>query len=153
MHNFIFHHVGIATPDIKGSIRFYEELGYTSSDIYDDPEQKAAIALLKRPDGPLLELISPIDKASPVQGWVDRIRCGAYHICYEVNDLEKGMSFLKDRGSLVIYGPVPAIAFGLRHVAFLWGKESGLVELLEKSRSIKVIPKSQKLDCKPWTVS
>jgi methylmalonyl-CoA/ethylmalonyl-CoA epimerase len=137
--DFIFHHVGIATPDIKGSIRFYQELGYTSSEIYNDPEQKAAIALLRRPDGPVLELISPTDKTSPVQAWVDRIRCGAYHVCYEVNELEEGMSFLEDRGSLLVYGPVPAIAFGLRRVAFLWGKESGLVELLEKeSRPLRV---------------
>lgn len=134
MSDFVFHHVGIATPDIKGSIRFYEELGYTSSEIYNDPEQKAAIALLKRPDGPVLELISPTDKASPVQGWVDRIRCGAYHVCYEVNDLEDAMSFLENRGSLLVYGPVPAIAFGLRRVVFLWGKKSGLVEILEKTR-------------------
>ncbi|HEV7398480.1 MAG TPA: VOC family protein [Pyrinomonadaceae bacterium] len=132
MHDFIFHHVGIATSDIKSSIRFYEALGYISSDIYDDSVQKAVIALLKRPDSPLLELISPTDKASPVQGWVDRIRCGPYHVCYEVNNLEEGMSFLKERGSLVVYGPVPAIAFGLRQVAFLWGKDSGLTELLEK---------------------
>ena len=132
IHDFIFHHVGIATADIEGSIRFYEELGYTSSEIYNDPEQKAAIALLQRQNGPILELISPTDKASPVQGWVDRIRCGAYHICYVVDDLEEAMSFLKKTGSVLVYGPVPAIAFGLRRVVFLWGKTSGLVELLEQ---------------------
>jgi methylmalonyl-CoA/ethylmalonyl-CoA epimerase len=141
MHEFVFHHVGIATPDLEGSIRFYEELGYASSEIYNDPEQKAAIALLKRPDGPVLELISPTDKASPVQGWVDRIRCGAYHVCYEVSDLEEATSSLKTRGTLLVYGPVPAIAFGLRRVVFLWGKKSGLVELLERTKLNKELTK------------
>src|SRR5436190_5528955 len=132
IHDFIFHHVGIATADIEGSIRFYEELGYTSSEIYNDPEQKAAIALLQRQNGPIVELISPTDKASPVQGWLDRIRCGASQICYVVDDLEEAMSFLKKTGAVLVYGPVPAIAFGLRRVVFLWGKTSGLVELLEQ---------------------
>jgi len=125
------HHIGIVTKDISKCAKLYQTLGYTTLKLVDDPIQMASIALMNRPGEPLIELISPSKPESPAHKWLDRIKAGAYHICYETPSLSETIPFMKERGFAVIMDPVPAVAFNNRRVAFLWSMLTGLVELVE----------------------
>jgi len=127
-----FHHIGIVSHDIAQSVAFYESLGYACSETFEDPIQNATIIFMHRPDSPLAELIHPLGANSPAYGWVQRLQgSGPYHVCYEVDNLATGIAALRAQRIYPIMKPVPAVAFGMRRVTFLWGKQSGLIELLE----------------------
>jgi len=125
------HHVGVITGNLEGSMSFYTSLGYAASAIYADPMQKARIVLMHRAHEPLVELITPDNPDSPAASWIQRIAVGPYHICYEVDDLEAMVAFLRSHRLFPVKKPMPAVAFNMRRVVFLWGESSGLLELLE----------------------
>jgi methylmalonyl-CoA/ethylmalonyl-CoA epimerase len=125
-----FHHVGVVTKDLIASKAFYERLGYEASKQYDDPVQKVSIIFMRREAPPLIELIVPTQADSPAAGWLKRIKAGPYHTCYEVADLSSGIEFLKESGFTPLHEPVPAVAFDMRLIVFLWSPDVGLVELL-----------------------
>ncbi len=126
-----FHHVGIVTTELNGSTRIYQQLGYEASEQYDDPRQKVMIVLLRRPGSPTIELILPTADDGPAAGWVKRIKAGPYHTCYEVPDIAEATQSLQGLGFVPLGEPVPAVAFEMRLVLFLWSAEVGLLELLE----------------------
>ena len=55
-----------------------------------------------------------------------------YHTCYEVVDIEVEIKKLKKNGYIQVSKTVPAIAFENRLVCFLYNKNIGLIELLNK---------------------
>lgn len=129
-----FHHVGVVTADVAASREFYAALGYTASQDYDDPYQQATIVLLRAKHGPIVELVKPNNLQSPAAGWVDRIKAGPYHTCYEVKEIAQTMPQFKEFKVVRVSPIVPAVAFGMRKIVFLWGKQCGLIELLESGR-------------------
>jgi len=128
-----FHHVGVVTPDLAGAAALYRSLGYEASAEVLDPIQKARIVLLSRAQGPIVELLAPSEEASPLSGWLRRIQAGAYHTCYEAPDAGGAIRRLEALGMRLVSGPVPAVAFGGRRVAFLWSPKAGLLEVLERA--------------------
>jgi methylmalonyl-CoA/ethylmalonyl-CoA epimerase len=134
-HDIRFHHVGVITGNIEGSINFYVSLGYAASPIYADPIQRASIVLMQRGCEPVIELITPDCPDSPAASWRQLIQVGPYHTCYEVDNLEAVMLLLQRQYLFPVFGPVPAVAFDMRRVVFLWGNNSGLIEFLE-ARSV-----------------
>jgi methylmalonyl-CoA/ethylmalonyl-CoA epimerase len=134
-----FHHVGVVTRDLRASTMVYEGLGYRASAVIDDPVQGVAIVLCTRaaePSEPIIELISPSHGASPAAGWLARIKAGPYHTCYVVNDLTHAIAELGELGLSSLSEPVPAVAFGGRRIVFLWGRDTGLIELLESREGL-----------------
>lgn len=129
-----FHHVGVITGSLEESTTLYASLGYSPSVIYDDPMQKAAIILMKKEREPIIELITPTSPDSPAANWLQRIKAGPYHTCYEVDDFEAMIALLRPQRLFPVSGPTPAVAFNMRRVVFLWGEKSGLIEFLEADR-------------------
>lgn len=134
-NDFRFHHVGLVSSNLEESIVFYERIGYAPSEIFEDPIQKARIVLLQREHDPILELVSPDHSDSPAASWLQRLKGGPYHLCYEVGGLEDVIMELRSRRLFLVLGPVPAVAFDMRNVAFLWSNQSGLIELLQAAAS------------------
>jgi methylmalonyl-CoA/ethylmalonyl-CoA epimerase len=126
-----FHHVGVITGSLEESMTLYASLGYSSSVIYTDPAQKARIVLMQRESEPIVELITPESSDSPAASWIQRIQAGPYHTCYEVDDLEAVMALLRRQRFFPVFGPVPAVAFNMRRVVFMWSDKSGMIELLD----------------------
>ena len=126
-----FHHIGVVTKELRACADFYVRLGYVASAVIDDPIQKVSIVLCTRDGHPMIELVSPTSEESPASGWLTRIKAGPYHTCYAVPDLEKAIGELSELGARALSEPVPAVAFEGRRVVFLWGAESGLMELVE----------------------
>lgn len=131
-HAMRLHHIGVITGSLEKSVSFYTILGYNASTTYVDPIQKAHIVLMQREREPLVELIMPDSPESPAARWRQRIVVGPYHTCYEVDALESMMAFLRRQRLFPVGEPVPAVAFNMRRIVFLWGASSGLIELLEE---------------------
>jgi methylmalonyl-CoA/ethylmalonyl-CoA epimerase len=127
-----FHHVGIAVSSIDAAASHYVEANYRATNTIFDPAQNVNIAFLERPGSPLLELVEPIDRTSPVCNILKKSGVSAYHFCFEVENLAESIRNMERKGYRVIVEPVEAIAFDNRKISFLYHVDTGLVELLEK---------------------
>jgi len=127
-----FHHVGVAVHSIDETAKWYAGLGYHRTETVEDPIQNVRIAFLKREDSPLLELVQPVDKTSPVYNILKKAGVSAYHFCYETDDLQKTVEDLEKQDFRLLVEPVQAIAFNNRKISFLYHIEIGLIELVEK---------------------
>jgi len=127
-----FHHVGVAVNSIEETAKCYVNMGYSLSETFEDPIQNVRIAFLKREGSPLLELVEPVDKTSPVYNILKKIGVSAYHFCYEINNLQESIENFEKRDFRLLIEPVPAVAFNNRRICFLYHLDIGLIELLEK---------------------
>lgn len=126
-----FHHIGIACRDIAKTQAFYLGLGYTASPVVEDPLQHVRISFLEKEGAPCIELLEPLDDQSPVARTLATSGVSPYHMCYEVQDIEAAVNHLRGQRFLLVNGPVPACAMGDRRIAFLFQKDTGLIELVE----------------------
>lgn len=132
----VFHHMGVAVTDLERAITEYADiLGFQLvSGPFADPLQKVKVCFLARGTEPQIELIAPYGDDSPIKRLLSS-GGGAYHFCYEVPDIEKAIADVRARKCLVISGPVQAVAFGNRRIAWFYTPARQLVELLEASGS------------------
>jgi len=130
--NSIFHHVGIAVKSIEKTAVLFMEAGYKMTSIFFDPKQNVKISFLEKTGSPLLELVEPVDEKSPVRNILDKVGVSAYHFCYEVENLDDSITQLRQKKFLLLVKPLEAVAFNGRRICFLYNKETGLIELLEK---------------------
>ena len=124
-----FHHIGIATEDIKNLISKLEKYFDIKeiSDIIYDPKQDANLCMLTTNDNLKIELIS----GEVVKNLV-RKRQFLYLTCYTVENLEDMISQLVLDGAILVREVREAILFNNRKVAFL-SSDIGLIELLEEA--------------------
>jgi len=128
-----FHHAGIAVRDLSQAIPICKRLlGYELiSGPFDDPVQNVSVCFLSRGEGdPVMELVAPLGPNSPIDRTLKK-GGGIYHVCYQVRDINAAIRHLTDQGSLLLSGPVPAVAFGMREIAWLMTEIGLLVELVQ----------------------
>ena len=103
---------------------------------FEDPIQKVRLCFLGETgrDVPSLELICPLESDSPVNGYLKK-GIGAYHLCYEVLNIDGALADLRAKGCLIISAPVPAVAFGGRSIAWCFTPTRHLLELLERKKT------------------
>jgi len=129
-----FHHVGFVVADIAATVENFARSVNAQWDgcIYHDPHQKVRVTFLRtRPGDPQIELVEAAGEDSPVLQFLREKGGGLHHVCYEVDDLERGMAEMKSRGALIARRPKPAVAFQGRRIAWMLTAEKLLVELLE----------------------
>lgn len=135
------HHIGVAVLDIDKALPHYQSiLGLRLLDgPYDDPIQRVRVCFLGTEGSRegVIELISPIPGAaegeSPVHLYLKK-DLGAYHVCYEVRDIESAVAGMRAKGCLLVSAPVPAVAFEGRRIAWLYLPTRQLIELVEAPR-------------------
>jgi len=130
--NAIFHHTGIAVESIERTAALFVDAGYKMTNVIFDSKQNVKISFLGKAHSPLLELVEPVDDTSPVRNILNKVGVSAYHFCYEVEDIDDSISQLRKKKFMLLIKPVEAVAFGGRRICFLYHKETGLIELLEK---------------------
>jgi methylmalonyl-CoA/ethylmalonyl-CoA epimerase len=95
MHSLKFKHIGVAVPDIVQAVDAYRAIfGYrVLSGPFDDPIQNVSVCFLAAgpSDDLVMELVAPLNEQSPVSKLLVN-RLGAYHVCYEVDDLASALS-------------------------------------------------------------
>lgn len=129
------HHIGIACFSIDESKTFYEQIGYRVSVITDDPIQDIRICFLEKEGMPRLELLAPIDEASPINRILQEQGVTPYHLCYETKDFDAMVKKLRQEKFVRVSKTVPACAIDNNRVVFLFRKDVGLIELVEKKKN------------------
>ena len=132
-------HVGVAVPDMDEAIAYYREvMGATDiTEPFDLPEQGVRVAFVNTPDGGTqIELLSPLDKNSPVAGFMAKNPAGGqHHVCYEVPDIAAAREWFEARGKRVL-GPTRIGAHGTP-IFFLHPKDmmGQLTEIMETPKA------------------
>lgn len=128
-----FHHIGYAVKDFTHAIDFWERMGYSvKTQVYDN-EQNVEVCLLKHPEQqPQIELLCPHDDKSPINSILKKNGPSPYHICYEIENIEESISALKVQHFMVVIKPKISNAFNNKRVCFLYNREIGLIEIIEK---------------------
>lgn len=128
-------HVGVAVPSLEPATDALSALfGYrVVSGPFDDPIQKVKVSFLSTSEKDVaeVELIAPISSDSPIQSMLAKGGGGAYHLCFETSDMEAALRHAKANGCIVVSGPVPAVAFEDRRIAWIYTQSRQLFELVE----------------------
>jgi methylmalonyl-CoA/ethylmalonyl-CoA epimerase len=131
-----FHHVGYATRDIDLYVQdFFRPVfaPLSISEKVSDPIQRVTVCFARMQGNTLIELVEPLGTNSPIEGVIGSNRGGVYHLCYEVDDLEREIARCRQRACMPISKPVPAAAFNGRQVVFLLTPQHDLIEFVEKA--------------------
>lgn len=128
-------HVGVAVPAIDPATDSLKSLfGYkVVSGPFDDPIQKVKVNFLATAasDVAEIELIAPLSDDSPVKSMLNKGSGGAYHLCFETSNIDAALAHAKANGCVLVSGPVPAVAFQGRRIAWIYTKARQLFELVE----------------------
>ncbi len=119
-----FHHVGLA-------VRSIQEVNPACHPA-EDATQGVSAAFFKL-GGITIELLEPRGEESPISR---SLRDGVklLHLCYEVPDLEKAIERCRGAGFHRIRRPEPTPVLDGRRIAWVFSKQYGLFELLERKR-------------------
>lgn len=127
------HHYGLATRDLENSMEAFRSLGYAVSEPVSDFFQKVRVAFVSREGEHPIELVCDSEaKGGATRNILSKVGSSFYHVCYEVDDLEQMIATLRQKGFLLRHDPVSATAFHGRRIAWLYNRDIGLVELLER---------------------
>jgi methylmalonyl-CoA/ethylmalonyl-CoA epimerase len=128
-------HVGVAVPSLGPAAEALTDLfGYkVVSGRYDDPIQKVTVLFLAKTarDVAEIELIAPLGADSPIQSMLAKSGGGAYHLCFETNELDGALEHARKNGCIVVAAPAPAVAFEGRRIAWIYTRSRQLFELVE----------------------
>jgi methylmalonyl-CoA/ethylmalonyl-CoA epimerase len=128
-------HIGVAVPALAPATDMLASLfGYkVVSGPFDDPIQKVAVNFLASGecDAAEVELIAPLSDDSPIRAILGKSGGGAYHLCFETNNMEAALEHARSLGCVVVAQPVPAVAFGGRRIAWIYAPSRQLFELVE----------------------
>jgi methylmalonyl-CoA/ethylmalonyl-CoA epimerase len=126
-------HVGVATPSIERSVDTYRTLlGATAiGEPFELPAQGVRVCFVDAPNAQI-ELIEPLDDASPIAGFLRRNPAGGqHHLCFEVPDIEAAVADLTAKGATLLGSP--RIGAHGTPIVFVHPRDMGglLVELME----------------------
>jgi len=129
------HHIGFVVASIAEIAPGFAQsiAAQWDGNVIHDPLQVVRVTFLRsnRHADPLIELIEPAGETSPVNDFLKR-GGGLHHICYEVDALDAQLALSRSEGGLVVQKPLPAVAFGGRHIAWVYTKQKLLLEYLER---------------------
>ncbi len=135
-------HIGVATPSIAESIaHFRETMGATDiTEPFAMPDQGVKVCFVNTPSqgdgaGTQIELIEPLDEASPIHNFLAKNPMGGqHHVCFEVEDIGAAREWFEGQGKRIL-GPTRIGAHGTP-IFFLHPKDMGgmLTEIMETPR-------------------
>lgn len=131
-----FHHIGVAVKDIDATAIIYEGAGYRRSNVVFDPVQNVNICWLTKEGTPIVELLAPVNEASPVCKTLEKNGVTPYHCCYVVESIDEAVKLLRKEKYVLTSKPESAVAFCGSRVCFLYNKNVGLIELVEAPAEI-----------------
>ena len=97
------HHVAIVVKNLDEALQVYDNMfGAKPSKIETIPDQGVKAALLPLAEGGEIELLEPIDPDSGVAKFLENRGEGIHHICLEVDDIDKELCSLAEKGCKLI---------------------------------------------------
>jgi methylmalonyl-CoA/ethylmalonyl-CoA epimerase len=128
------HHIGIAVENLEESASRWAALfGAECGAIEEIPERGVRVINLHFPEGPAVELVSPLGRQSAVAKFLEKRGEGIHHFTLEVEDIEGTVERLKKAG-LELTTDRPQTGGGGSLVVFVHPKSLNgvLLELREK---------------------
>ena len=126
-----FHHVGVACSSLKHEARRFELLGYNlEGEEFSDPVQGVRGCFMTG-GGPRMELLMPEAEDGVLTPWL-KSGVKLYHLAYIADNQEKAIDYYRNQRAKLVVAPVPAIAFGGRHICFLMLPNMLLIELIQQ---------------------
>src|SRR4051794_15869263 len=127
-------HVGIAVPDLREAIAFYE-LAFGVTPVHEEINEEQGVheAMLAVGDGETrIQLLAPLSPDSTIAKFIGRNGPGLQQIAYRVTDVEAAAARLREKGMRLLYDEPKHGTAGSR-VNFVHPKDAGgvLVELVE----------------------
>ena len=125
-------HVGIAVKNLDEAVKFYESLGFKASGYEVVAEQKVKVAFLPCGDSEL-ELLESTEPDGPIARFIEKNGPGIQHVAIRVDDIEKALEELKEKGVRLI-DQTPRYGAGNARIAFVHPKATGgvLLELTQR---------------------
>lgn len=126
-------HIGIAVKGIEQAGKFYTDiLGLKIEDVENVAEQKVNVAFIPITDSEV-ELLESTEPDGPVAKYINARGEGVQHIAFRVEDIDKALEELKEKGVRLI-DQTPRKGAGGARIAFIHPKETNgvLVEICER---------------------
>ena len=126
-------HIGIAVKGIEQAGKFYTDiLGLKIEDVETVADQKVNVAFIPITDSEV-ELLESTDPDGPVAKYINARGEGVQHIAFRVENIDKALEELKEKGVRLIDQKARRGAGGAR-IAFIHPKETNgvLVEICER---------------------
>lgn len=126
-------HIGIAVANLEESLKFYTDvLGMKLHGTETVAEQKVKVAFLPLGDTEI-ELLESTEPDGPIAKFIEAKGQGIQHMAFKVDDLEKALAELKEKGIRLI-DEKPRYGAGGAKIAFLHPKSTNgvLVELSQR---------------------
>lgn len=129
-----FHHVGVAVRSIEDALEYYVGVfGFQQvADPVDVDPENVRVCFLRAEPGVMIELVEGIGDGSPVEQILERTGAGTYHICYQVDDLDRAIRELRAR-RFFPFKRFEVSCDGPHKFAFLLTPDRQLLELCEVS--------------------
>ncbi len=131
-----FHHVGYAIADIDRYVAEFFLPVFAPRAItakISDPIQQVTVCFAQMQGNTVIELVEPFGENSPIKSIIGSSRGGVYHLCYEVDDLDREIARCRQKRCMPLGRPVPAAAFEGRRIVFLLTPQRDLIEFVEKA--------------------
>lgn len=126
-------HIGVAVKSLDEALKFYTEvLGLDLQGIEVVEDQKVKVAFLPVGDAEI-ELLESTDPEGPIAKYIEKKGAGLQHIAFRVDDIEKALDEMREKGVRLI-DEKPRYGAGGAKIAFLHPKSTYgvLVELSER---------------------
>lgn len=126
-------HIGIAVRSIEDVLSFYEDiLGIEMEGTEIVEDQKVKVAFLPIGESEI-ELLESTDPEGPISKYIEKKGEGIQHIAFRVENIEKALKTLKEKGVKLI-DEQPRYGAGKAKIAFLHPKSTNgvLIELCER---------------------
>lgn len=126
-------HIGIAVKSIDERLKVWRDvLGLQVDMVKDVPQEKVRVAVLTV-GGLKIELLESLEEGSAISTFIEKRGEGLHHLCFEVDDIERILQEMKQRGIKLI-DDVPRKGAYAKKIAFVHPKDMGgvLVELSQK---------------------
>lgn len=129
-------HIGVVVNDIEEALKIYQRaLGLNLAKVQERPDQAVMIAFLPTGESEI-ELVQPLTDDSGVAKFLQRRGEGVHHVCLEVDDIEKALAGLREKG-LQLIDETPRPGPEGEKFAFIHpkGTHGVLIELYEYPKS------------------
>ncbi len=126
-------HIGIAVKNLDETLKFYQDiLGLECAGTEIVEEQKVKVAFLPIGDSEI-ELLESTEEDGPIAKFIKKKGEGIQHIAYRVDNIDKAIEQMKEKGIRMI-DEKPRYGAGGAKIAFCHPKSTGgvLVELSER---------------------
>ncbi len=135
-------HICFAVKNISEGISYWESVfGYRQmTEVIVNSLQKVKVTFLCKEDSVLVKLIEPLPDNQSLVNFMNR-GGGFHHLCFRVEEMDKKISELKEKGLLMLVPPQPGEAFNNHEIAFMlarYGLNVELIDTEEKAGILKI---------------